>query len=135
MYICSVMNLINELKLKLMTELKEELPAYMQQATKLGQEISVTGKWVPTIKGGLFRKSAESKEMLKEWEAIHQGARNHKGMLSTEINHAIGQEAVLVHHIFRDADSLLDYFKTTATEHMAALDTPEQADPPSGSLK
>jgi quinol monooxygenase YgiN len=115
------MNLINELKDKIMTELKEELPVYMQQPTKLGQEISVTGKWVPTIKGGLFRKSAESKEMLKEWEAIHQGARNYKGMLSTEINHAIGQEAVLVHHIFRDADSLLDYFNTTATEHMAAL--------------
>tara|TARA_B110000967_G_scaffold209532_1_gene266100 strand:+ start:651 stop:1511 length:861 start_codon:yes stop_codon:yes gene_type:complete len=104
-----------------LTELKDELPVYLQQPSKLGQEISVTGKWVPTIKSGLFRKSAESQEMLREWEAIHQGARNHKGILSTEINHAIRQEALLVHHIFRDADSLLDHFNTTATEHMASL--------------
>ena len=104
-----------------MIELKEELPRHMQEPTKLGQEISITGKWLPIKKSGLFRKSAESKELLKEWEDIHQEARNHKGMLSTEINHAIGQEAVLVHHVFQDADSLVDYFNTTATEHVAAL--------------
>ena len=99
----------------------ESLPAHMTQESRLGQEISITGKWVPSKKGGIFRKSQESREMLKEWEDIHTGARNHKGMLSTEINHAIGQDAVLVHHIFSDADSLLDYFSTTATEHMKAL--------------
>jgi quinol monooxygenase YgiN len=93
----------------------------MTQDSKLGQEISITGKWVPSKKGGIFRKSQESKEMLKEWEDIHTRARNHEGILSTEINHAIGQDAVLVHHIFSDADSLLDYFSTTATEHMKAL--------------
>ena len=59
--------------------------------------------------------------MLKEWEDIHRGARDHKGMLSTEINHAIGQEAVLVHHVFQDADAVVDYFNTTATEHVTAL--------------
>ena len=104
-----------------MTELKVELPVHMQEPTKLGQEIAITGKWVPTKKGGLFRTSVESKEMIKEWEAIHKGARNHKGMLSTEINHAIGQEAVLVHHVFQNADSLVDYFNTTASEHVAVL--------------
>ena len=104
-----------------MIELKEELPLHMQEPTKLGQEISITGKWLPTKKSGLFRKSAESKELLKEWEDIHQEARNHKGILSTEINHAIGQEAVLVHHVFQNADSLVDYFNSTATEHVAAL--------------
>lgn len=76
---------------------------------------------MPTKRGNLFRKSAESKEMIKEWEAIHEGARNYKGMLSTEINHAIGQEAVLVHHVFQDADALVDYFNTNATEHVSAL--------------
>lgn len=104
-----------------MTELKRELPVHMQEPTRLGDEISITGKWVPTKNGTLFKKSSESKEMIKEWEAIHEGARNHKGMLSTEINHAIGQKAVLVHHVFQDADALVDYFNTTATEHVAAL--------------
>ena len=111
-----------------MTELKVELPIHMQESTQLGQEIAVTGKWVPTKKSGLFRTSVESKEMIKEWEAIHEGARNHKGMLSTEINHAIGQEAVLVHHVFQDADSLLDYFNTTSKEQVEALTTVAKPD-------
>jgi len=104
-----------------MSVIQEPLPSFLSKETKIGSEISITGKWVPTKKGGLFRKSKESKEMLKEWEEIHQGARKHKGILSTEINHAIGQEAVLVHHIFQDADSLLGYFNTTATEHFSVL--------------
>lgn len=98
-----------------------QLPEHMQGPTRIGEEISITGKWVPLKKGGLFRKSEESKQMVKEWEDIHQSARNHDGILSTEINHAIGQEAVLVHHVFKDAASLKAYFETTAVEHMAAL--------------
>ena len=104
-----------------MIESKEALPEFLTEPTKLGEEISITGKWVPTKKGGLFRKSAESKEMLKEWEDIHIGAKNHDGILSTEINHAVGQDAVLVHHVFKNPESLLTYFSTTAAEHVEAL--------------
>ena len=59
--------------------------------------------------------------MLKEWEDIHVGARNDPGVLSTEINHAVGEDAVLVHHVFQDSDALVHYFSTTATQHMSAL--------------
>ncbi len=104
-----------------MSVIQEPLPSYLTKETKIGSEISITGKWIPTKKGGLFIKSKESKEMLKEWEEIHQGAKEHKGILSTEINHAIGQEAVLVHHIFQDTDTMLDYFNTTATKHFKSL--------------
>lgn len=104
-----------------MIQSKEALPHFMAEPIKIGQEISITGKWVPTKKGGLFRKSVESKEMLKEWEDIHLGARNHEGILSTEINHAVGQDAVLVHHVFKDSRALVTYFATTATEHVQAL--------------
>lgn len=97
------------------------LPDFLAQPSKIGQEISITGKWVPSKKGGLFRESAESKDMLKEWEDIHIGAKNDAGVLSTEINHAVGEDAVLVHHVFKDADALTHYFSTTATEHMRAL--------------
>ena len=62
----------------------------------MGSEISITGKWIATKKSGFFRKSAEYKEMLKEWDSIHQEAKMHEGMLSTEINPAIGQDAVLI---------------------------------------
>jgi quinol monooxygenase YgiN len=99
----------------------EPLPSFLAEPSKIGQEISITGKWIPTKKGGLFRKSAESKEMLNEWEDIHLGARSDPGVLSTEINHAVGEDAVLVHHIFKSPEALVNYFSTTATQHMAAL--------------
>jgi len=104
-----------------MTQLKESLPAFLAEPTKMGKEISITGKWIPTKKGGLFRKSSESIEMLQEWEDIHKDAKGHPGMLSTEINHAVGEDAVLVHHVFENPDALVNYFSTTATTHMGAL--------------
>lgn len=104
-----------------MTTITEPLPTHMAEQSKLGQEITITGKWVPTKKGSIFRKSAESKEMLTEWEDIHLGAKVDPGVLSTEINHAVGEDAVLVHHVFKDSDALIHYFSTTATEHMGAL--------------
>jgi quinol monooxygenase YgiN len=103
------------------THRAEPLPPFLAEPSRIGQEISVTGKWIPTKRGGLFRKSAESKEMLKEWEDIHAGARADAGVLSTEINHAVGEDAVLVHHVFKDPDALVHYFSTTATQHMGPL--------------
>jgi len=104
-----------------MTQIAEPLPPFLSAPSKSGTEINVTGKWVPTKAGGRFRTSAESQEMLQEWEDIHAGARADDGVLATEINHAVGEDAVLVHHTFRDADALVRYFARTATEHMGAL--------------
>ncbi len=106
-----------------MTQPTEPLPPFLAQPSKIGREISITGKWIPTKQGGRFRTSAESVEMLKEWEDIHAGARGDDGVLSTEINHAVGEDAVLVHHVFKDSDALVHYFSTTATRHMGALRT------------
>jgi quinol monooxygenase YgiN len=99
----------------------EPLPAFLAEPPRLGQEISVTGKWTPVQQGWLFRKSPDSEDMLQEWEDIHVGARSDSGVLSTEINHAVGEDAVLIHHVFRDSAALIHYFSTTATEHMGAL--------------
>lgn len=99
----------------------EPLAAHLTNPSEIGTEISITGKWTPSKKSGIFRKSATSKGMLKEWEDIHLGARNHEGMLSTEINHAVGEDAVLVHHVFSNPEALIGYFEDTATEHMGAL--------------
>ena len=99
----------------------EPLPAFLAEPWRVGDEISVTGKWVPAKPGGRFRKTDESREMLAEWEDIHSGARADTGVLSTEINHAVGEDAVLVHHVFENAAALGHYFSTTATEHMGPL--------------
>ena len=104
-----------------MAQTREPLAPFLAGPSKIGQEISITGKWVPTRPSGRFRKSDESQEMLAEWEDIHGGARADAGVLSTEINHAVGEDAVLVHHVFENADALVHYFSTTATEHMGPL--------------
>ncbi len=78
----------------------EPLAPHLAEPPRLGDEISITGKWVPSQPGGRFRSSEESREMLREWEDIHAGARTSPGVLSTEINHAVGEDAVLVHHVF-----------------------------------
>lgn len=111
-----------------MNKTKEILSDFMAEPSKLGQEISITGKWIPSKKGGLFRKSKESKEMLREWEDIHNEAKAHDGVLSTEINHAIGQDAVLIHHVFKNADALIQYFSNTAKNHAEALGKVAQPD-------
>ncbi|MFY0690049.1 MAG: hypothetical protein JXQ90_22950 [Cyclobacteriaceae bacterium] len=103
------------------TKEKEAIASHLKEGTQIENEISITGKWVPRKPGGIFRKSPDSLEMLKEWKDIHQEARNHKGMLSTEINHAVGQDAVLVHHVFENSDALISYFGNTASNHAQAL--------------
>lgn len=102
-------------------DLTEPLPAYLAGPSPLGTEISVTGKWVPSKQSGRFRTTEESTEMLAEWEDIHAGARSHSGVAATEINHAVGEDAVLVHHVFTNADAMVDYFASTATDHLKAL--------------
>jgi quinol monooxygenase YgiN/heme-degrading monooxygenase HmoA len=104
-----------------MKELQLELPHFMKDPILIGEEVSITGKWTPKSRGGIFRRSHDSEEMVQEWEDIHKDARSHKGMLSTEINHAIGQDAVLVHHIFQNEEALAAYFTQTAGEHAEAL--------------
>ena len=104
-----------------MTQRTEPLPPHLAEPSRIGSEISITGKWVPTKPGGRFRKSAESQEMLQEWEDIHAGAAADAGVLSTEINHAVGEDAILVHHVFKDPKALVHYFSMTATLHMAPL--------------
>ncbi len=99
----------------------EPLPSLLAKPTRIGREISITGKWVPTTKGGLFRRSPESREMVREWNEIHADAKASAGVLSTEINHGVGDDSVLVHHVFEDADALARYFADTATEHVGAL--------------
>ena len=104
-----------------MSREREPLPSFLSEPTRIGDEISITGKWVPSTPGRMFRRSPDSAEMLQEWEDIHTSARSSSGVLSTEINHAVGEDAVLVHHVFADAEALTNYFETTGTQHMAAL--------------
>ena len=104
-----------------MTPFTEPLAPFLAEPSRIREEISITGKWIPTKQGGRFRKSAESQDMLQEWEDIHSGAKSDPGVLSTEINHAVGEDAVLVHHVFKDTAALVHYFSTTATAHMGPL--------------
>ncbi|MEM7274903.1 MAG: hypothetical protein AAF547_17610 [Actinomycetota bacterium] len=104
-----------------MTNTAATLPPFLAEPSRIGTEISITGKWVPTRPNSRFRSTDESRQLSAEWEDIHSAAAAHPGVLSTEINAAVGEDAVLVHHVFADADAVVDYFSTTATGHLAAL--------------
>ena len=94
---------------------------YLNAPLAIGDEISITGKWVPKTKGGLFRKSPDSTDLLNEWQNIFDDARQDDGVLSTEVNHAVGEDAVLIHHVFKNADAVRAYFGTTAAAHSQDL--------------
>ncbi|NQW27231.1 MAG: hypothetical protein HQ474_05200 [Flammeovirgaceae bacterium] len=101
---------------------KEELmPAYLSQPTKIGEEISITGKWVPKGKGGLFGKSKEANIMMKEWKIILELSKNEPAILSTEINLGVGEDAILIHQVFSNAETLIHFFTTTAKEQYGIL--------------
>ena len=90
--------------------LNTKLPEYLTTSSQIGDEITITGKWTP-LKGS-------SKEALKQqWDNIHSEARNQEGMLLTEVNHAKGRNGVLVHHVFENTSSLLDYFRTSVAKN------------------
>jgi quinol monooxygenase YgiN len=96
-------------------------PSLLDQPFEIGGEISVTGKWIPLRPGALFRKSPDQDDLLTEWEDIYAAACADSGVLHTEINLAVSENALIVHHVFRDADALLSYFGSTETEHAKAL--------------
>ena len=102
-------------------ELGQPLAAHLATPTQLGDEISITGKWVPAQPGGRFRRSDSADALLAEWEDIHAAAAADSGVLATEVNHAVGEDAVLVHHVFENADAVVDYFGRTAAKHLPAL--------------
>lgn len=94
---------------------------FLSTTPRHGDEISITGRWVPTNPSRHFRTSPESRQLVEQWQRIHDAARSSDGVLSTEVNHAVGDDAVLVHHVFENAEALAAYFATTATEHLPAL--------------
>ena len=53
-------------------EFNEPLPTFLTEKHKMGEEISITGKWVPRKPGSIFRKSQDAKDMIEEWENIHE---------------------------------------------------------------
>ena len=94
---------------------------HLNDGIDIGTEISITGKWVPKTPGGLFRRSPDADGLFIEWENIHKDAREDPNVLHTEINPAVGEDAVLVHHVFRNPQAVLDYFGSTASRHAQDL--------------
>lgn len=99
----------------------EALASFLAEPSRIGTEISVTGKWLPTRAGGWFWTSDETREMRQEWADVHAEAKAFEGVLATEIHHAVGEEAVLVHHVFRDAQAMVEYFQVVASPHAEAM--------------
>ena len=48
-----------------MARQRDPLPTFLAEPSRIGSEISITGKWVPATPGRIFRKSPDSAEMLQ----------------------------------------------------------------------
>ena len=99
----------------------QPLADHLAEPTRLGDEISVTGKWFATEKTGRLRRDHSSETLQQQWAEIHAEATADSGVLSTEVNQAVGQEAVVVHQVFENADAAVDYFGRITTDLPARL--------------
>jgi quinol monooxygenase YgiN len=99
----------------------EPLPEHLKETPRLGEEISVTGKWIPSKSRWIFGKSASEKAMLNNLEKINEAAGADSGVLSTEINHAVGGGSALLHQVFANADALVSFYSTTVKQHISTL--------------
>ncbi len=100
-----------------MTHQTEPLPTFLAEPTRIGSEISLTGEWIAAGSSG-------AGSMLDAVAALHAGAEAHPGVLSAEVNRAVGGNALLVHHVFEDADALVDYLSTADLEALSRLASP-----------
>ena len=66
-------------------------------------------------------------QIICQLEADAEGVGRHPRRRQTRCrrtvdrNHAVGEDAVLVHHVFKDPDAQVHYFSTAARRHMPAL--------------
>jgi quinol monooxygenase YgiN len=103
-----------------MSTVAEPLAEYLAESSKSGDEISVTGKWTPT-KSRMFGKSTESKQTVTELENILTNAKSEPGVLAMELDPTVGGDSFLVHQVFKDPESLVAYFSSTASHSVSTL--------------
>ena len=104
-----------------MTELSEPMPQFLEEPPLIGDEISLTGKWVPKSRGLPFVTSSDAKLTLSEWQAIFRTGSEHTGVLLAEINRSVGGDAVLVHMVFADAVAAEEFLSSTAMTNFETL--------------
>jgi len=99
----------------------EPLAEYLAEPSNAGSEISVTGKWTPTKTGGIFRKSAESSQMVAALENQLTNAISNAGVLAMELDPTVGGDSILVHQVFKDSESLIEYFSSAGSHNVTNL--------------
>ena len=97
-----------------MTTIDESVKEPLTEVRAQDQKISITAKWKANKQRAFFSDSEESKEMKDLWNKIHDQAKNIDGILRTEVDMTVGEDAVLVHHDFENKESLRNYFKQVA---------------------
>ena len=99
----------------------EPMAPFLAEPSKLGTEISITEKWTPIEKSGLFARSAGSKQVNIALKKLLSEASKHTGLLAMEIDPAVGGNAVLLHQVFSDAESLVEYYSPTDGDILDSL--------------
>jgi quinol monooxygenase YgiN len=69
----------------------------------------------------MFGRSVESKQTTTELENLLASAKSDSGVLSMELDPTVGGDSVLVHQVFKDSESLVDYLSTSASVFIDSL--------------
>ena len=72
-----------------MVSLNTTLPEHLSVETQIGEEISITGKWVLRAAGGLFRASPDAEALRQEWADIHADADYRRHLARVLVERAV----------------------------------------------
>ncbi len=104
-----------------MTTKTAEMPEFLAEPSRLGDEISVTGKWIPKRSGWPLRRSPDLKPMIEAVDALQRAAESDDGVLLSEVNRSVGGGAVLIHQVFRSAEALRSFLTEVAPGILSRL--------------
>lgn len=97
------------------------LPDHLAKPSEIGEEISVTGKWSPLSASGMFGMSEDSMEMQRLWQSIQSRAEDDESVLSASINQGVGHDAILIHQVFKDSESLIRFYSSVIVSELNDL--------------
>jgi quinol monooxygenase YgiN len=97
-----------------MTVNSTPLADHLAEPTRIGSEISVTGKWVPRSSGLPLFGSGNRDVLRNLLDQMATATKHFDGCLTVEVDHTVGGNAALVHFVFTDSDSLADFYGEVA---------------------
>jgi quinol monooxygenase YgiN len=111
-----------------MTFAATALPPHMAEPTRIGEEISFTGKWTPRKSRMILGKSDDSKKMRSALQSLHTLAQSDSSVLSFELNDSVSGDSLVAHSVFVDEQAMIDFYDDKGADNFRSLVSHADAD-------